>query len=351
MSVAYKAVGWNRNKLIYDAVAVAAIFGFVETFIQLAPAFAPAGPPLDDQAVHMRAWGGCAFLLTSLALCIGPLARLDARFLPLLYNRRHLGVMTALVALAHASYVLGWYFGFSPVDPYVALLSSNTSYTRIAGFPFEVFGVAALLILGVLASTSHDFWLAFLTPPLWKAIHISIYAAYALVVAHVALGAMTMPYNGPLAIVVGGGVLCVACLHLAAAAIGARADAPAQPSDDGWLDVGDPSSIRDGRAVVVPVASGESIAVFRDKDSFSAIANACAHQNGPLGEGRIVDGCVTCPWHGYQYRPEDGVSPPPFTEKVATYRLRLEGGLLQVDPRPNAPGAFVPPLLVPGGAA
>jgi nitrite reductase/ring-hydroxylating ferredoxin subunit len=29
-------------------------------------------------------------------------------------------------------------------------------------------------------------------------------------------------------------------------------------------------------------------------------------QNGPLGEGRIVDGCITCPWHGYQYRPDTG---------------------------------------------
>lgn len=25
----------------------------------------------------------------------------------------------------------------------------------------------------------------------------------------------------------------------------------------------------------------------------------CKHQNDPLGEGKIVDGCVTCPWHGY----------------------------------------------------
>ena len=27
---------------------------------------------------------------------------------------------------------------------------------------------------------------------------------------------------------------------------------------------------------------------------------------GPLGEGKIVDGCITCPWHGFQYRPQDG---------------------------------------------
>ena len=46
----------------------------------------------------MRAFGSCAFLMLTLILCIGPLARLDARFLPLLYNRRHFGVLTALDA-------------------------------------------------------------------------------------------------------------------------------------------------------------------------------------------------------------------------------------------------------------
>src|SRR6476660_5898671 len=62
------------------------------------------------------------------------------------------------------------------------------------------------------------------------------------------------------------------------------------------------------------------------------------HQNGPIGEGRIIDGCVTCPWHGYQYRLEDGCAPAPFTEKLATYRVRVARGLVEVDPRPLAPG-------------
>ena len=26
-----------------------------------------------------------------------------------------------------------------------------------------------------------------------------------------------------------------------------------------------------------------------------------------------MDGCITCPWHGYQYLPHNGQSPPPFT--------------------------------------
>jgi len=47
---------------------------------------------------------------------------------------------------------------------------------------------------------------------------------------------------------------------------------------------------------------------------------------------------VTCPWHGYQYRLEDGCAPPPFTEKLVTYRVRVAHGVLEVDPRPLPPG-------------
>ncbi|MEA2634783.1 MAG: hypothetical protein QOH92_1550, partial [Chloroflexota bacterium] len=107
---------------------------------------------------------------------------------------------------------------------------------------------------------------------------------------------------------------------------------------DGWLRVGAPQSIPDKGARIVAAPGGERIAVFRDGTRVGALSNLCAHQNGPIGEGRIIDGCVTCPWHGFQYRLEDGCAPPPFTEKLATYRVRLRAGEVEVDPRPLPPG-------------
>jgi len=63
-------------------------------------------------------------------------------------------------------------------------------------------------------------------------------------------------------------------------------------------------------------------------------------------EGRIVDGCVTCPWHGWQYRPEDGRSPAPFDEKIATYRVQVDGGIVYVHPDALPPGTPTPPALI-----
>jgi hypothetical protein len=34
----------------------------------------------------------------------------------------------------------------------------------------------------------------------------------------------------------------------------------------------------------------------------------------------------------------DGCAPAPFTEKLATYRVRISGGVVEVDPKPLPPG-------------
>ena len=59
-------------------------------------------------------------------------------------------------------------------------------------------------------------------------------------------------------------------------------------------------------------------------------------------EGKIVDGCITCPWHGYQYAPHNGQSPPPFTEKIATYDVQVVGGNVLVNPTPYPEGTERP---------
>lgn len=348
MSARYLPVGWTRSKIVYDAVLLGAVALYILGYMRLGPMLQAVTLPPDGARLGMQAYGSCAFLLLTAALCIGPLARLDRRFLPLLYNRRHLGVITFAVALGHAVQVLGWYFAFSPTAPLAGLLGADTAFGQWHGFPFIPFGIAALVILAVLAFTSHDFWLSFLTPPLWKALHMGIYAAYALAVAHIALGALQDARGPVLGILLALCVAAVCGLHLAASGRDAAGmQAPAAPEPP-WLDAGPAAAIPEDRAVILRPPEGDPVAIFRHRGRLSAVSNLCAHQNGPLGEGRVIDGCITCPWHGYQYRLEDGCAPPPYTERLATYRLRLVEGRVWLDPRPNPPGTRVEPLAVPG---
>ncbi|MEO1206653.1 MAG: Rieske 2Fe-2S domain-containing protein [Pseudomonadota bacterium] len=351
MSVLYEPVQWNRAKIIYDVVLIAMVAVYILLFLNLAPQLSEGARATDGQIQRIRAFGTCAFLMLTVVLCIGPAARLDRRFLPVLYNRRHIGVITAAVAFTHAAFVLDWYYNFSPTDRYVALLSSNTSFGQVLGFPFEAFGIFALFVLIVLAVTSHDFWLKFLTPPVWKAMHMAIYFAYAAVIAHIALGYLQDGRNGAFLVVTLASVACVVGLHVAALYADWRDEGRqavvSAPEVSTWIAIAPAGNFQDGRAKIVMLPNGEKVAVFRHGEKLSALTNACAHQNGPLGEGRIVDGCVTCPWHGFQYRPEDGCAPAPFTEKIATYRLKLTDGVIHLDPRANPPGTFVEPIVSP----
>ena len=116
------------------------------------------------------------------------------------------------------------------------------------------------------------------------------------------------------------------------------------------MHVADAKDIPEGRAKIAILPDGNRVAVFRHEGKLSAIANACAHQNGPLGEGRIIACLVTCPWHGFQYDVTNGRSPAPFTETIPTYNLRLDGPAVLVHPKANPPGTYVEPVPAPSEA-
>ena len=347
MSTTYRTVGWNPQKRRYDAIAASAVAGYVGTFLGVEVV---ARPELTIETLLIRAFGSAAFVLLHVILCIGPLARLDRRFLPLLYNRRHLGVMMFTLALAHGLFSIVQFHAFGTLDPLVSVLVSNGRYSAIAAWPFQPFGLAALVILFLMAATSHDFWLHNLTAPVWKALHMCVYLAYALIVLHVMFGVLQGETAPALGWLMAAGVCTVLGLHLAAGLREVPADrdsASRADGGDGYVDVCGVDDIPERRAVIACL-SGERVAIFRYDGKVSAVSNVCQHQNGPLGEGRIVRDCVVCPWHGYEYLPASGASPAPFTEKVPTFNVRLANGRVLVHRRPNPPGTFVQPAVIVG---
>jgi nitrite reductase/ring-hydroxylating ferredoxin subunit/DMSO/TMAO reductase YedYZ heme-binding membrane subunit len=333
MSASYAAVSWTPAKKAYDAVIATGVVLFLAIFVGVGAA---THPDATIETLAIRGLATAAFLLLHVILSIGPLARLSPRFLPLLYNRRHLGVTMFLVAAAHATFALVQFHALGNVSPPVSLLTTGTG--------FQTFGLAALVVFFLMAATSHDFWLANLGARAWKTLHMGVYLAYALVVLHVAAGALHSEVHPVLALATGAGMAWLLTLHVVAARGERAGDRDTARGPDGWIDAGGVHEFADGRARIV--CAGERIAVFRHGDKLSAVSNVCRHQGGPLGEGRVLDGCITCPWHGYQYLPENGRSPAPFTEKVATFDVRVAGGRVFVSPAPHEPGTFVEPAHV-----
>jgi methionine sulfoxide reductase heme-binding subunit len=341
MSTIYRPVSWNPYKQRYDAVLAVTIASYLAVFLG---AEALMRPGLTIETLLLRALGSASFVLLHVILAIGPLARLDRRVLPLLYNRRHLGVTMFTLALAHGVLALVQFHGGGTLNPLVNLLAGAPHDLSVTRFPFQSFGLGALLILFVMAATSHDFWLHNLTAPVWKTLHMAVYVAYGLLVGHVLFGVAQQETAVWVGYLTAAGALGLVTLHLSAAVRERQRDVD-RTSAAPFVDVCAVTDIPERRAVITCL-SGERVAIFRYDGKVSAMSNVCQHQNGPLGEGRIVNDCVVCPWHGYEYLPASGAAPAPFTEKVPTFNVRVVGGRVEVDPRPNPPGTKVEPACV-----
>ncbi|MCR9285917.1 MAG: ferric reductase-like transmembrane domain-containing protein [Bacteroidetes bacterium] len=343
MAVNYSAVLWNRQKKIYDRIMLGLIGLYLVLFILLNVLFFPE---ITAETLIIRATGSCAIIMLHIILLIGPICRLNSKYLPILYNRRHLGVTMFIIALIHGLFSMIQFHALGDMNPLSSLFLSNTHYGSLVNFPFQTLGFFALLILFLMAATSHDFWLNNLSPKIWKSLHMLVYVAYALLIMHVVLGVIQLEKSSVYIVLLGIGLFCVIGLHLVAAFKEKRVEfRPQKDSADDFVEVCDVNEIDENRAKVILVGD-ENIAIFKYEGKLSAVHNVCKHQNGPLGEGKIVDGCITCPWHGYQYLPENGQSPPPFKEKVCTYDLKVVGSKVFVNPKPHAEGTAVEPVKI-----
>lgn len=306
-------------------------------------------PDYTFETVLIRATSTLALLLLHIILGIGPLTRINSKFLPLLYNRRHLGVTMFIVAAIHGGFSLVQFHSLGNLNPLLSLFESNTNYRSFTNFPFQSLGFFALIIFFLMAVTSHDFWLNTLGPTFWKTLHMFVYLGYFLVILHVLLGVIQFETNALFVILLAVGMISLIVLHLIAGSSEFRKDHLKYPfRQAGFVKVCLVGDIMENRARMFCIDQ-ERIAVFRVEGKLFAVNNVCKHQHGPLGEGQIVDGCITCPWHGYQYLPQNGVAPPPFKEKVSTYDVRIEDGAVWLMPKPypegtERPGAIIPPV-------
>ena len=343
MSVSYQAVGWNPFKKRYDSLLGLGVVAFLGSFIGVGVF---VRPEMSLEILLMRGIGVAAFILLHLILAIGPMARLNRRCLPVLYNRRHLGVALFLLALAHAIIAVLTYHLGSDLNPILSIFITDAG-TRTTAIPFQAFGFLALAILFVMASTSHDFWLSNLTAPVWKTLHMSVYFAYVLLIAHVVYGGIQAERSPVYLILLGSGILFVVGLHLLSAWRGKALERESSlTGKSGFVAVCQVEALEENRPLSATV-DGEQVAVLRyEGNKVSCVSGVCQHQNGPLAEGRFVYGCLTCPWHGYQYRPADGSSPEPFTERVPTFDVRIESGTIWVRSVPNKAGTYIEPVLI-----
>ncbi|GAB3129736.1 Rieske 2Fe-2S domain-containing protein [Microbispora hainanensis] len=99
------------------------------------------------------------------------------------------------------------------------------------------------------------------------------------------------------------------------------------------LTDGSPRRVRAGDVEVVLVRADGRV---------HALENACPHLRGPLSDGWLRDGALTCPWHGSQFELSSGESlNGPATAPAPCFQTRIRDGWIEVRRAPVA--ATAPP--------
>ena len=84
------------------------------------------------------------------------------------------------------------------------------------------------------------------------------------------------------------------------------------------------------QSAIERLVGGQIVAIFRTEGRLHAIDGMCAHQGGPLAQGAVADGCVTCPWHGWQYTLKDGIQTVNRQPLQRVFDVRERNGTIEV---------------------
>ena len=86
-----------------------------------------------------------------------------------------------------------------------------------------------------------------------------------------------------------------------------------------------------GKPVLV-VTGGARVVLARVNDEVFACSDRCAHQGGPLSEGRLDGTRLSCSWHGWMFDVTSGACLMPARGgSVVTYPVTIEAGEVWID--------------------
>ncbi|MEZ6092436.1 MAG: Rieske (2Fe-2S) protein [Pirellulaceae bacterium] len=100
-------------------------------------------------------------------------------------------------------------------------------------------------------------------------------------------------------------------------------------ASESWTSLGKSDEIVEGTGKEFLVGT-RIVAVFRFEGALFALDGICPHQGGPLAQGHLSGGCVTCPWHGWQYQLATGEHTISGRALAETFPVREREGMIEV---------------------
>jgi nitrite reductase/ring-hydroxylating ferredoxin subunit len=122
------------------------------------------------------------------------------------------------------------------------------------------------------------------------------------------------------------------------------------PATTQKIFVGPSNEVPEGGRLIIEVG-GMTVGIFRFQGKLYAYQNRCAHEGGPVCQGKIVPRVtevidesgasrgfafdenrlhIVCPWHGYEYDIETGMHPGKPTAKLLRVAVEENPGGIYV---------------------
>lgn len=97
-----------------------------------------------------------------------------------------------------------------------------------------------------------------------------------------------------------------------------------------WVRVARVADLSAEHGRFVAVADHE-LALFLVGEGVIAVHNSCPHAGGNLAAGPVRDGCVTCPWHHWEFDLRSGACPLSPDVRLKHVPARVEAGEVWVE--------------------
>jgi nitrite reductase (NADH) small subunit len=97
-------------------------------------------------------------------------------------------------------------------------------------------------------------------------------------------------------------------------------------------------TLADNASLCVEVG-GTKVGLFRTPEGLFAINNVCPHRGAPLNDGFVHNGAVTCPWHQWDFKLNDGTCVNVPNVRIAAYPAEERDGTIWVDLESNKENA------------
>lgn len=95
------------------------------------------------------------------------------------------------------------------------------------------------------------------------------------------------------------------------------------------IDAGRVEDLPHGSSKTIELPEGRELALYNVNGEFYATENFCPHKGAPLADGTLCEHIIECDWHGWQFDVRTGECLT-VVEKVKTYEVVIEGGLIKV---------------------